>query len=173
MNKKGLLHNRRFLRQILLGFAFLVGATTISEAKTTLTDTIPLRDRKGDYLRDSVVNPFNLNDPPVINKSVEYDPVSNRYIINEKVGDDFYFRAPTSMTYDEYLNWKSKEQERAYFERLAGLSKKNGGNKTDPFSKIDFSSTQNSKLKMLLKSVGVNGKLPDVPKLDIKRWATT
>jgi cell surface protein SprA len=169
MNKKGLLRNRLFLGQILLGFTFLVGAATTAEAKTTLTDTIPLRDRTGDYLRDSVVHPFNLSDPSVINKSVEYDPISNQYIINEKVGDDFYFRAPTAMTYDEYLNWKAKEQERAYFERLAGLSKKNGGNKTDPFSKIDFSASQNSKLKMLLKSVGVNGKLPEVPKLDIKK----
>ncbi len=169
MNKKVLLRNCLFLRHFLLGFTFLVGATTISEAKTTLTDTIPLRDRTGDYLRDSVINPFNLNDPSVINKSVEFDPISNQYIITEKVGDAFYYRAPTVMSYDEYLKWKAKEQEREYFERLAGLSKKNGGNKIDPMSKIDFSNTQNSKLKMLLKSVGVNGKLPEVPKLDIKK----
>ena len=29
--------------------------------------------------------------------------------------------------------------------------------------------SQNAKMKMLLKSVGVNGKLPEVPKLDIKK----
>ncbi|MBL7816669.1 MAG: cell surface protein SprA [Saprospiraceae bacterium] len=167
MNKKGLLHNGAFVKLILLGFS-LLNATT-SEAKTTLTDTIPLRDRAGDYLRDSVVHPFNLSDPTVINKTIEFDPLSNQYNVTEKVGDDFYYRAPTVMTYDEYLNWKAKQQEREYFERLAGLSKRKGGDKIDPMSRVDFSATQNSKLKMLLKSVGVNGKLPEVPKLDIKK----
>lgn len=169
MNKKGLLHNSSFFRHFLLGFTILIGSSVPSEAKTVLTDTIPLRDRTGDYLRDSVVHPFNLNDPSVIQKSVEFDPLSNRYLVTEKVGDDFYYRAPTVMTYDEYLDWKAKAQERDYFERLAGLSKKKGGDKIDPMSKIDFSASQNSKLKMLLKSVGVNGKLPEVPKLDIKK----
>lgn len=175
MNKKGLLHSRLFIRQFLFGFTFLVGATTTIEAKSPpstrgrMTDTIPLRDRTGDYLRDSVVNPFNLSDPSVIKKAVEFDPLSNRYFITEKVGDEFYYRAPTVMTYDEYLDWKAKTQERDYFERLAGLSKKRGGEKIDPMSRIDFSATENSKLKMLLKSVGVNGKLPEVPKLDIKK----
>ena len=169
MNRKGLLRNSLYLRHFLVGFTVLLGATTAAEAKTILTDTIPLRDRTGDYLRDSVVNPFNLNDPSVIKKTTELDPLSNRYFITEKVGDEFYYRPPTVMTFDEYLNWKAKAQERDYFERLAGLSKKKGGEKTDPFSKIDFSATQNSKLKMLLKSVGVNGKLPEVPKLDIKK----
>ena len=62
------------------------------------TNTIPLRDRSGDYLRDSVTNPFNLRDPSIIEKKVEYDPLSNRYIITEKIGDDYY-RTPISMTF--------------------------------------------------------------------------
>jgi cell surface protein SprA len=169
MNKKGLLSGSSFFKHLLLGFTVLMGSVATSEAKTTLTDTIPLRDRTGDYLRDSVIHPFNLSDPSVIKKSVELEPLSNRYFVTEKVGDDFYYRAPTVMTYDEYLDWKAKTQEREYFERLAGLSKKKGGDKVDPMAKVDFSATQNSKLKMLLKSVGVNGKLPEVPKLDIKK----
>jgi cell surface protein SprA len=172
MNKKGLLHDSSFFKHILLGFTILIGTSIQSEAKSIVfgvPDTIPLRDRTGDYLRDSVVHPFNLSDPSVINKSVEFEPLSNRYFVTEKIGDNFYYRAPTVMTYDEYLDWKGKAQERDYFERLAGLSKKKGGDKIDPMSKIDFSASQNSKLKMLLKSVGINGKLPEVPKLDIKK----
>jgi cell surface protein SprA len=131
-------------------------------------DTIPLRDRSGDYLRDSVTNPFNLRDPAIIEKSVEYDPLSNRYIITEKIGDEYY-RTPMSMTFEEYGRWKAKQQEKEYFERLAGLNKKRNGEAIDPLSKVDFSATQNNKLKMLLKSVGTNGKLPEVPKVDVKK----
>ncbi len=158
-------------RLFLLGFTLLFfGISVNSFAYTTPVDkdTIPLRDRQGDYLRDSVVNPFNLRDPSIITKKVEYDPITNRYYITEKIGDE-YFRAPTSLTFEEYSKWKAKQQEREYFERLAGLSKKRGGETIDPLSKIDFSASQNSKMKMLLKSVGVNGKLPEVPKLDIKK----
>jgi cell surface protein SprA len=151
----------------LLSFFLLFGVTTFLSANTK-TDTVPLRDRTGDYLRDSVVNSFNLRDPEVIEKNVEYDPTTNKYYITEKIGD-YYYRTPTVLTFEEYVKWKSKEQERQYFERLAGLSKKRGGEPIDPLSRVDFTNTQNSKLKMLLKSAGINGKLPEVPKLDIKR----
>ena len=154
---------------ILLGTASKTFANNAPfKGFNTDKDTIPLRDRSGDYLRDSVTNPFNLRDPSIIEKKVEYDPLSNRYIITEKIGDDYY-RTPISMTFEEYSRWKAKQQESEYFERLAGLSKKRGGESIDPLSKIDFSATQNNKLKMLLKSVGTNGKLPEVPKVDIKK----
>ena len=157
------MNRKNYLLSFLLFFSI---ATHLSA--TTKTDTVPLRDRTGDYLRDSVVNSFNLRDPEVIQKNVEYDPTTNKYYITEKIGD-YYYRTPTVLTFDEYVKWKSKEQERQYFERLAGLSKKRGGEPIDPLSHIDFTNTQNSKLKMLLKSAGINGKLPEVPKLDIKR----
>ena len=127
MNKKGLLHDCSFLKHFLLGFAILMGATVSSEAKSRvlgMTDTIPLRDRTGDYLRDSVIHPFNLSDPAVINKSVEFDPLTNRYIVTEKIGDDFYFRAPTVMTYDEYLTWKSKGTRARLLRAACGFEQK-------------------------------------------------
>jgi cell surface protein SprA len=163
MNRKGLLRDRLFL-----GFALFLGFIASISAANPATDTIPLRDRTGDYLRDSVVNPFDLRDPSIIQKGVEYDPLSNRYYITEKIGDD-YFRTPTFMTADEYMKFKAQQQEREYFEKLGGFSRKNGSEKVDPFSKVDFSNAQHSKLKMLLKSVGVNGKLPSAAKLDVKK----
>ena len=150
----------------LLSFTLFLGISFNAFAKT-VTDTIPLRDRGGDYLRDSVTNPFNLRDPNVIEKSVEYDPATNKYYITEKVGSEYY-RTPTVLTFDEYMRWKGKQQERDYFERLAGLNKKRNGELIDPLSKIDFSATQNSKLKLLIKSIGTNGKLPEVPKIGLK-----
>ncbi len=161
MNKKKFLH-------VFATLIFLGVASKSLAFESSPIDTVPLRDRSGDYLRDSVTNPFYLRDPQFIEKQVEYDPVTNKYYVTEKIGD-YYYRTPTVMTFEEYTRYKAKQQERAYFERLAGLTRRRNGELVDPLSKINFDATQNNKLKMLLKSAGVNGKLPEVPKLDIKK----
>lgn len=120
---------------------------------STVLDTIPLSDRKGDYLRDSVRNPFFLPDPSVVEKNVEYDPKTNRYYVTEKIGDD-YFRAPTVMTFDEYAKFKAKRQETAYFDRLSGKGRNNSVNVVDPLTKINFAQSQNTNLKLLLDQSG-------------------
>ena len=61
MNRKGLLRNR-----LVIGFSLFLSFTATILAANPTTDTIPLRDRKGDFLRDSVVNPFDLRDPAII-----------------------------------------------------------------------------------------------------------
>jgi cell surface protein SprA len=131
--------------------------TTASQNKKKIgrdvLDTIPLRDRTGDYLRDSVRNPFFLPDPEVVEKNVEYDPKSNRYYVTERIGDD-YFRTPTSMTFDEYAKWKGKQQEQAYFDRLSGKGKVSSSKIVDPLTKINFTQTQNTNLKLLLDQSG-------------------
>ena len=45
------------------------------------------------------------------------------------------------MTFEKYLDWKAKEQERTYFANLAGIqsNKKSGSGKVDPMSRIDIS----------------------------------
>jgi len=91
-------------------------------------DTIPLEDRKGNFLTSPNRNPFDLKDPSNVNKEVKFDSETGRYIIVERIGDE-YFRAPTSMTFSEYLEWKSREQERDYFARLAGVSTGKKGSK--------------------------------------------
>ena len=66
-------------------------------------DTIPpIQDRTGSFTEDHSKNPFDLRDPQIVKKSVEYDPETGNYYISEKIGDD-YFRTPTTMTFDEYL----------------------------------------------------------------------
>ena len=142
--------------------------STINYQLSIKSDTIPLRERTGDYLRDSVRNSFDLRDPAVIEKTIEFDPVTYQYYITEKIGTEYY-KTPTVATFDEYVKYKNKQQEAEYFERLSGLSKKRKTDLVDPLSKVDFSATQNNKLQMLIKSVGVNGKLPSVPKLDAKK----
>ena len=118
------------------------GGANLADPYTTdyliVQDTVPLKDRSGDFINDPVDNPFDLNDPGIIEQQVEYDPESGQYIITEKLGDD-YFRTPTYMTFDEYLKWSEQQQRDAYFKELSGVSTGSSGisGLSDPLEKID------------------------------------
>ena len=88
---------------------------------TMSNDTTPLQDRHGNWIEDPATNPFDLFDPEEVIQTVEYDPVTNTYILTEKIGNENY-RAPTTMTFEEYLEWNSKQEERDYFKQLAGAA---------------------------------------------------
>ena len=118
-------------------------------------DTIPpLEDRTGNFSEGNGTNMFDLKDPSIIEQNVEYDPVSGQYIITETIGDDYY-RMPSYMTFDEYLEWRTKQQEKAYFDKLAGISNSDnsGGERVDPISKVDV---KNSLVDRLFGGVGVD-----------------
>ena len=101
------------------------------------TDTIPLIDRTGDFINDPARNPFDLKDPAVIEQKVEFDVETGQYIITEKIGED-YFRAPTYMSFQEYMDYQAKQQEKDYFNSLAGVStnEDNISGKIDPIAKL-------------------------------------
>ena len=69
-------------------------ATPLTYASTqsyaSITDTIPLKDREGDFVTNSQYNPFDLNDPEEIVQEVVYDPITGLYVITEKIGDGFF-----------------------------------------------------------------------------------
>lgn len=102
-------------------------------------DTIPLEDRHGNWIQDPNTNPFDLLDPEPVVRNVEYDPLTNTYIITEKIGNEHY-RPPTVMTFDEYFEWVSKQEETAYFDYLSGTAsgdRSKGGN-LDPVAQVDI-----------------------------------
>ena len=109
--------------------------------KSTVTDTIPVTDNYGDHITDPNKNPFDITSS-VIEQKVEYDPESGHYIIFEKIGDEYY-RTPSYLTFEEYLEYEKKKQEREYFNRLAGITtKKKGVNALiDPMERIDVQNT--------------------------------
>ncbi len=120
---------------------------------TSLVDTIPLKDRTGDFITDKQNNPFDITTKEIVQK-VEYDPVTGHYIIYEKIGNEFY-RTPTYMTFEEYLDYKSKEQEKDYFNSLAGIKsdKKSRSGKIDPMDKVEL---KNSLIDRLFGGTEVN-----------------
>jgi len=100
----------------------------------------PLSERYDDFINAGGSNPVDLRDPKAIDRQVEYDAASNMYIITEKIGEDFY-RAPTYMTFDEYVQWRDEQQQREYFDRLQGVVSADGKSAdgtVDPVSKFNF-----------------------------------
>lgn len=83
----------------------------------------PIQDREGDHLTGGGQdNPFALDDPGVVEKNVEYDAETNRFVITETVGGR-PVRPPTYMTYDEYLAYESERSRQEYYqERLESIS---------------------------------------------------
>lgn len=118
-------------------------------------DTIPTKDKYGHYSHHSEGNPFDIV-PSTVTESVEYDPDSGQYIISKKIGDEYY-TMPTYMTFAEYLEWKSKKQEKEYFDKLAGISNGKKSNLEDPMTKFEFSDSLIDRLFGVKKEVDDEG----------------
>ena len=105
--------------------------------ENTVVDTFPVEERYEDFINSSSSNPFDLADPKDVEKTVEYDPTSNLYIVTEKIGDNYY-RPPTYLTFSEYLDYVAQRQEESYYDYLFDLQ--NGDeealNSRDPMSRI-------------------------------------
>src|SRR5262249_28660644 len=81
----------------------------------------PIYDRTTDFLTAPNENSFDLQDPSIINKDIEYDPQTNQYIINETIGDDFY-RDPTYMSFEDFLNYEYKTDEEKYWQQRSSAA---------------------------------------------------
>lgn len=52
---------------------------------STSADTVPLKDRSGNFVQNPKDNPFDLKDPKVVEQKIEYDPESGEYKVTEKL----------------------------------------------------------------------------------------
>ncbi|RZS68914.1 cell surface protein SprA [Pseudobacter ginsenosidimutans] len=91
-----------------------------SVKKTADTLKYPIHDRRGDRYSAPRKRSFDLPDPANITDSVVYDPKTKQYYIIEKVGN-FYFRKPTSMTFEEFLNLQARKSENDYFQKRSNI----------------------------------------------------
>lgn len=90
---------------------------SIAKADTAHQLKFPIYDKTGDPQTDyNLPRSIDLNDPANVTKTFDYNPDSNRFDYNEKMGSEF-LRNPTYMTMDEYLKYKAQEQEDAYWQR--------------------------------------------------------
>ena len=89
-----------------------------STKKSTDTIRYPIQDRLGDPFNYSNRNPFNIGDTSLIKRDIQYDPLTKKYYIVEKIGST-YFRTPTYMTFDEMMRYKSQQSQNEYFRKRA------------------------------------------------------
>ncbi|MBA2422012.1 MAG: cell surface protein SprA [Chitinophagales bacterium] len=88
----------------------------------------PIYDRFTDFLTTPNENSFDLQDPSIIDKTVEYDPETKQYIISENIGSQFY-RDPTYMSFEDFLNYQYKNSEEQYWQdrsNAAGILSQKG-----------------------------------------------
>jgi cell surface protein SprA len=97
--------------------------------KTISNDSLkfPLTDRRGDRFSWKNRNSFDVKDTGYLSQTIDYDAKTRQYIIKEKIGKSTY-RKPTTLSFKEFYDLKSKQQEAAYFKQrsdaLMALNKK-------------------------------------------------
>ena len=143
IKKRPLIYSQFYsISSLCLGL-FLLTFNQVSFASTLNAenpcDTVPLESRDGNWLTNPNNNPIDLKDPKIIKQDVEYDPETNTYIVTEFIGDEYY-RYPTYMSFEEYLEWKGKQQDQAYIGGFSGVRNDflTLNNITDPVEQFDL-----------------------------------
>jgi cell surface protein SprA len=112
---------KKFYSTFLSSFAFFALVCSnlqgIAQADTSGPSLrYPIQDRNTDFYSTKSSSTIDLKDPKIITQQVEYDPATNKFIVYEKIGDAYY-KTPTYMTYDEYLQYSSQQSEQDYFQQ--------------------------------------------------------
>ena len=132
-----------------------IGGAQAGLAQSPDSTAANLRDRTGDFITSDPGNGIDLRDPSAVTRDVEYDPTTNRYIVTERIGGD-YFRSPTYLTFEEYQAYRQRQQQQDYFDRLQGKTLSTGAGLTadqDPIEAIDV---KNSLIDRLFGGSDVN-----------------
>lgn len=121
----------------------------VIERDTTLP--YPFEDENDNKPQDlNFSSPLYLGDPENLESTVVYDPETNSYHIYKKIGDHWY-RRPSSMSFNEYLNYNLEKSKNEYWFDRSKEEREIYQKKLLPgFSyKRDF-------LKLILKKGGIN-----------------
>ncbi|NCX94854.1 MAG: hypothetical protein EBX41_00340, partial [Chitinophagia bacterium] len=96
-------------------------STAVKAIAPPENDTTPLKfkiyDKTGEPVTDyNLPRSIDLNDPPNNKKNFDYDPDSNKYFYNNRMGRE-YLRNPTYLNLDEYRKYRAKMDDDAYWAR--------------------------------------------------------
>ncbi|MGH2644004.1 MAG: cell surface protein SprA, partial [Chitinophagaceae bacterium] len=91
----------------------------LPQPDTTITDSLPfpIHDNYGDPLSNPGTPTINLKNPPVIQDSLRYDPITGQYYFDQKIGN-FNYRPPTYFSDSDYIKLEGQKQENAYWMQL-------------------------------------------------------
>lgn len=128
------------------GQASPFAAAEITDASESAQDSVPKTKEKPRYPVSKTApqtyedlnkkHPVDLQDPENVKSEIEYDPVSNRYLLRTKVGD-MNVSTPFSMSPEEYQDYSIKQSLNSYFKaKNAELAIE--GDKEKQFSPFDM-----------------------------------
>ncbi|MBE6346404.1 MAG: cell surface protein SprA [Lentimicrobiaceae bacterium] len=145
----------------LLTLLFVSVIMSCVELNAQVNDTTQLRypipqDDGNPYNQDSNKSGFYLNDPSNVTREIVYDPVTNRYVFYNKIGD-FMYRDPYTMSREQYIDYINDKSINDYWKerRETGSTSADAGNQLIPtiyvggkaFDKIFGSNTIDIKLQ--------------------------
>ncbi len=113
----------KFLLSVLSFSAFCGIRNSYAQQRSTGTpkkDSVTVKAPfKRTQSKNALMRQGIFDQPPFgVVRTVEYDALSNRYVLYERIGNMLY-RAPTYLTFNEYLYLKQAEEKRDYFKKLA------------------------------------------------------
>ena len=97
-----------------IGNAFAQQVSPVKKDTAIVTLPVTLPQSNNSRLLQGIFD----TDPPNLVRTIEYDPVTNRYILYERVGNLLY-RPPQYLTFAEYLAFLERENQRKYFQQLS------------------------------------------------------
>ncbi|TSJ44610.1 cell surface protein SprA [Mucilaginibacter corticis] len=99
-----------------LGHAFAQQAPATTPKKDSVTVKAPFKRNitNNGLNREGIFDPV----PFGVTRTVEYDALTNQYILYERIGNLLY-RPPVYLTFDQYLYLKQAQEKRDYFQKLA------------------------------------------------------
>ncbi|MES2425797.1 MAG: cell surface protein SprA [Bacteroidota bacterium] len=114
---------RNFTCKVLFGILFITafcGWGKVFAQQTPKKDSVTVKAPFKRTQSNNALNRQGIFDlvPFGVTRTVEYDALTNQYILYERIGNLLY-RPPVYLTFDQYLYLKQREEKRDYFQKLA------------------------------------------------------
>ena len=156
---------------------------SLNNPDSTKVDLIyPFRDFTGNpYLDNQDQSPLFLNTPENIQRNIVYNPVTNTYEFESKIGD-FTYRPPTVMDFDEYQDYELDRDVKSYWSERSQTAGTSEGSRLIPkiyvggeaFDRIFGSNTIDIRPQGSAEvSFGILSTKRDDPALDVRQRKTT
>ena len=104
--------DKKYFSRLIVGISLLAPILTWAQRKDSLP--YPIKDRRGDVLYNPSTNPFDIRDTSLLQRKVEFDSTSGKYILYEKIGD-LYYRNPAELTLDQLMALQARQEEDQFF----------------------------------------------------------
>jgi cell surface protein SprA len=177
---------------IFLGLSFFLGLSVDSYAQllndTTSADTsgvslmFPFNDVTGNpYVDEQQQSPLFLNTPSNIEREIIYNPETNTYEFQNKIGD-FSYRTPTVMDFKDFQKYQNSKSVSDYWGERSATTGESEGSRLIPkiyiggeaFDRIFGSNTVDIRPQGSAEvSFGIAHNRRDDPSLDVRQRKTT